>query len=232
MWGCGWYFRDTEYCPAGFCPSLRYVTLMHLCGHGWLASVAQCLAASVFSRCTQTTPLSQRQEVLFLSFSVPLLLFSQGEGVHHTVHRGRIGVRTSVVSQVPPRCGRPAGGPHAPIKRELATAHHVSRIALACSSSCDAQRADVLPCASALWGVSHQKVLSPAEWLLLGWCNLQPPCAPRGAQGQTRCAHPFQLQVPILEDRAGEDSFSCSRSIRRYSSSGSLPSKRSLRCQP
>ena len=45
----------------------------------------QWFAASVFSRCAQTTPLLEQQEMLFPSFSVLLLLFSQkGGGVIFT----------------------------------------------------------------------------------------------------------------------------------------------------
>ena len=36
IWGWEWYFRDVDDCPAICRPSLRYVTLMHLHGHGRL----------------------------------------------------------------------------------------------------------------------------------------------------------------------------------------------------
>ena len=73
--GWGWHSRDAYYCPATFCPYLRYMTLMHLHGHGCLGSFAAC----VFTRCTQTTPLSQQRDVLLPSFSV-FLRCSQKRG--------------------------------------------------------------------------------------------------------------------------------------------------------
>ena len=70
-----------KYRPATVCPALPGVISMPLRSHGCLGLDDALLCRWCIFRCVQPTPLSERQEVLFPSFSVLLPLFSQGAGV-------------------------------------------------------------------------------------------------------------------------------------------------------
>ena len=77
--GRGWHLRKADPCPATFCPCLQCVILMHLHRHGCpgLDDVLfGCWCR--FTRCAQTTSLSEQQEMMFPSFSVLLPVFLHG----------------------------------------------------------------------------------------------------------------------------------------------------------
>ena len=76
------------------------MTLMHLKRHGCLGLDD---AVCVFSWCTQTTPWSEQQEVMFPSFSVLLRMFLPGL-------LGRRVCRQLTMTPHPPTPGRGGGG--------------------------------------------------------------------------------------------------------------------------